>query len=152
TGKGRARIATRVCQLEPDQEIVSTTEPFTVCVNEPGAKIGQIRESLGGEHELVWVRAAVMSDGDRFAAPDDLRAALSEVRPSPPCEVGWAAFRRAVPALHREDAPPVPGGEPRGSVRKRCSERRGAAGRQRRFETESQTQRVETRAKGISGL
>src|SRR5688572_1773553 len=56
---------------------------------------------------LIRIRAAVALHGERFAAPDQLRAALAEVLPPPQRVFGRLAVGRAVPALHRMDAPAI---------------------------------------------
>ena len=48
-----------------------------------------------------------MLDGDRLAAPDQLRAADAEALPAAARQVARLAVERAVPALHRQDAEPV---------------------------------------------
>ena len=59
------------------------------------------------EQELIGICTAVVTYGDRFAAPDQLRAAESEVPPSADASGRWDARRRAVPAFHRQDAEAV---------------------------------------------
>ena len=58
-------------------------------------------------HQLMRIRAAVVTHGDRLAAPDQLRAADAEIPPAPARQIARLALARAVPAFHRQDAEPV---------------------------------------------
>src|SRR5262245_32840470 len=49
----------------------------------------------------MGIRATIVADCDRFPTPYEFRAALAESLPAANRLVGWAAVRRAVPALHR---------------------------------------------------
>ena len=59
------------------------------------------------DHQLVGIGAAIVADGDRFAAPDQLCAAAAEVLPAPPHQIGRLTIAAAVPAFHRQDAEAV---------------------------------------------
>ena len=78
-------------------------------VDERLAQRGDIAERLLVDDELMRIGPAVVAHRDRFAAPDDLRAADPEVRPAPPGEIGGVTIGRAVPAFHRQDAPAIAG-------------------------------------------
>src|SRR4029453_14964194 len=58
--------------------------------------------------DLVGIGAAVALDGERFAAPDPLRAALPEVQPPADGVLAGRAVGVAVPPFHGVDAPAVP--------------------------------------------
>src|SRR5579863_6154584 len=59
------------------------------------------------QEKLIGIGAAVVPDGDRFAAPNQLGAALAEAPPAAKREFTRLAGRRAVPAFHREDTEPI---------------------------------------------
>ena len=63
---------------------------------------GQRALGAFGDQQLVRARASVVADGDRFATPDQLGAALAEMPPAPARQLARLAIRRAVPALHRQ--------------------------------------------------
>ncbi len=71
------------------------------------AQGGQARLVLVAEAELVGVGPALIGDGGRLAAPDQLGTACAE--PPPPAEqdVGGPAVGARIPAFHRMDAPAV---------------------------------------------
>src|SRR5262249_5421756 len=63
------------------------------------------------DQQLARVGAAVELHGDRFAAPDQLGAALAEMLPAPPRQIARVSVGGTVPAFHRQDAEPVAGAE-----------------------------------------
>jgi hypothetical protein len=105
-----------VRELEADEEVVEPTGRLAVAVE---AGLEEQLEPFGGavgvvvDHaDLVRVRAAVALHGERLAAPDQLRAAASEMVPPADRVLGGLAVGRAVPAFHRVDAPAVADDEP----------------------------------------
>src|SRR5262249_37684852 len=60
------------------------------------------------EDELIGIRAAVVPDGHRLAAPYELRAADAEMFPSPLREIARLAVGRPVPSFHRQHAEAIP--------------------------------------------
>src|SRR5262249_36834252 len=44
---------------------------------------------------------------DRFAAPNELCPASTEVSPAADCQIAWQTFARAVPSLHRQHTEPI---------------------------------------------
>ena len=78
-------------QLKPDQEIVCTAELLAVRLDEALPEIGEVRQRVGADHQLVRVGAPVAADRDGFAAPDDLGAALAEAGPAAAGEIARMA-------------------------------------------------------------
>ena len=103
------RKTARVGQLKPDVEIGVRTgaEPLDVGRDQLLAQPRDGRKGSGGQHQLVRVGASIVANGDRLAAPDQLRAALAEVLPAADREIGRLAAGRAVPPFHRQHAEAV---------------------------------------------
>ena len=59
------------------------------------------------DQQLIRIGTAVVPDRHGLAAPNQLGAAPPEVPPAPARQFARLAARRAVPALHRQDAEPV---------------------------------------------
>src|SRR5436190_4078262 len=99
---GRARPASGVCELQPDDEPFGVAVCIRVRFDEFGAQGREVVDGRRVDHELTRIRASVVDHCDRFAAPDELGPALAEASPSPPDQVGDGAVRPAVPSLHRQ--------------------------------------------------
>ena len=102
--RGRPRIPPRVRQLQPDHEVVGLSVPLPVSGHEPEAQGLEVADRLLGNHQLVRICAPIGTDGDGFASPNQLGAALPEALPPAAGEIGRAAVCRTVPAFHRKDA------------------------------------------------
>src|SRR6476646_10658424 len=96
-------------QLKADEQIAVGVRPETLAMRR-NQLVTQRRDPLlrgVREQQLVGVRTAVVANGHRFSAPDELRAARPEVPPSSARQFGWIAVARAVPALHRQNRKPI---------------------------------------------
>src|SRR5262245_50082907 len=104
----------------------------------------------GGQHQLIWIRPALGTDGHGFPAPDELRAAQPEPLPPPEREIAWTAVGGSVPAFHREDREPVAHAH---ALRlERRAERRLACRRELTIEVEIDPRRAEVALEGVGGL
>ena len=108
-GSVRPREASRVRELQPDQEIVGRVraKPFAVRADELVAQRTDRPLRALVEHQLIGIGPAVVAHGNRLAAPHQLGAALSEVAPAAAREIAGLAIRGAVPPFHRQDAEAV---------------------------------------------
>ena len=89
-------------QLQPHDEVAGRAELHRMRGNEVLAERGEVGERPWLDHELIRIGAAVGPNGDSFAAPNHLRAALSEPLPAAPRELARVPVDSAVPALHRQ--------------------------------------------------
>ena len=95
----------------------------------------EVADGVLADDQLVGVGAAVLADGDGFAAPDQLGAAQAEVVPAPSGQLAGPAVERAVPAFHRQDAPAIAGAQ--AARLERPGERRGRRRLQRFVERQA---------------
>src|SRR5690606_5804466 len=98
----------------------------------------------------VRARAAVVPDGHRLAAPDQLRAARAEAPPAPDRELARLSVARPVPAFHRKDAEAIADAE--AVALERTGERRGAGRREYLVERQIDARRREMRAQRLGRL
>ena len=103
----RARESSGVRELEAEHEIVDRAESFPVRSEHRLAERFQPGDRIARHVELVRIGTAVRPDGDGLAAPEELRAAQSEVAPPPNRELGGSSVVRSVPTFHRMDRPAV---------------------------------------------
>ena len=96
------------------------------------------------------IGAAVLADGDRLASPDELCAAQTEVAPAPSGQLAGPAIERAVPALHRQDAPAIAGSQAAGL--ERTGERRVRRGLKRFVKWQRDIEGGQAVAEGLGGL
>ena len=96
-----ATVATRVRELKPDKQPFVRARRGAVLLDEQLTQPREVILSVRAAEELIRVGPALVPDRDRFAAPDELRAARAEVAPAAARQLRGAAFGRAVPALHR---------------------------------------------------
>ena len=96
-----------MCQLESDQEIVGVSVSLAMGAQERFPKRGDACLICLVYDELVGIRAAIGPYRHRLAAPDEFGSTHAEALPPPGHGLGHAASGRAVPALHRLDAPSV---------------------------------------------
>src|SRR5688572_2645308 len=82
-------------------------EPLAVGRNEILPQRGEGELGTVAEEQLVWIRAAVVTHRDGFAAPDQFRTAFTEVAPTAPRQLAGLPLGGAVPPLHRKNAEPV---------------------------------------------
>ena len=66
-------------------------------------QVGNGREVGIVDHQLVRIGAAVMPDGERFSAPDELGPAMAKPFPAPACQVGGLPQFGTVPTFHGQD-------------------------------------------------
>ncbi len=104
---GGARPAARMGELQPDEWLGPVVGRGRVTGEQLGAQRGEVADRVRPDGQLVRVRPAVRAHRDGFATPDESRARQAEAPPSPRDELGRPPVRRAVPALHRQDGPPV---------------------------------------------
>src|SRR4029077_16032973 len=100
-----------VRELQADHEAVERAERLAMGVLAFAEQRGQPGAVRRGGERLIRIRPAVRSDGGRFAAPDQLRAAESEVAPPPPRVLARRAIGIRVPTFHRMNAPAIADGE-----------------------------------------
>ena len=103
----RPRVAARVRELQADDQAVGPPGGAGVFLDEVRAQRDEVGLGVRTERELVRVGAAVVPHRERLAAPDQRGAAAAEAAPAPAGQIGRTPVRRAVPALHRQDAEPV---------------------------------------------
>jgi hypothetical protein len=98
-----------VRELEADEQIGIRVraEARPMRGDELVAQRGDRGQGPGRDHQLIRVRAAVRAHGDGLAAPDQLRAAFTEVAPAARGEVARLPVGRSVPSFHRQDTEPV---------------------------------------------
>ena len=100
-------VAPRVRELQADQQPVIGAGDAAMLLDQDLAQMGEPALGMRADHELVGIRAPVVTHRDRFTAPDKLRAALPEPPPSADRVLARVAVRRAVPSLHRMDGEAV---------------------------------------------
>ncbi len=71
-------------ELKSDQQIACIAKPLAMRGKQLFAKADEIGERVGIEQKLIGIRPAVVPDGDRLTAPDELRPAAAEISPPPP--------------------------------------------------------------------
>jgi hypothetical protein len=132
----RTREATGMRQLQTDEQIAvgGRTEALPMRRDERFAQACDRSARRVDEEQLIGVRAAVFADRDRLAPPHELRSTGAEVPPAARGEIARLAIGRAVPALHREDAEAI--ADVDAVALEWAAERRMAAGRELRVETE----------------
>src|SRR5687767_6139704 len=99
----RPGVTAGVGQLEADDEPIRAAVPFGMCADERATERFEIGERVVANHQLTGVRPAVRPDGNRLPAPDQFRAAQTEVTPPADRQLARPAVRRAVPTLHWQD-------------------------------------------------
>src|SRR5262245_55874486 len=114
------------------------------------AQFRDCRHRARRDHQLVRARAAIMPHRNRFASPDQFRAAAAEIAPPPARQLTRLAVARAVPALHRKDAKAI--ADVHGVDVQRASKRRRAGRRQLRVEPQVDARRGEMTGEGLGGL
>jgi len=142
------RVASRVRQLETDEQVAVRIAAVSVAVrgDERLAKPCDRLVRLRRERHLARIRAAVMLDGDRFAAPDQFRTADPEMLPASPRQIARRAIGGPVPAFHRQDAEAV--ADPNAVGLERAGERRCLGRVEGVVELEPETERAQTIAEG----
>ena len=123
----RPREAAGVRQLQPDQEARAGAEAPLVRFHERAAQAVEAAEGMLGREKLVGVGPALLAHRDRFAAPDQLGAALAESTPALQGQLSGIAVGLAVPALHRLNHPAIADLQPGHLERRR---QRGVLGAQ----------------------
>ena len=144
-------VAAGVGELQAHHEVVRGALPEALLVggHEVVAQAGERLPGRGVDHELAGVGAAVVAHGRGLAAPDQLGAGEAEVPPAAAGQLGRVAVRRAVPALHGQDAEAVAGPQ---AVRLEGASEGGVGGcRERVVEGERDAARVEVPAEGVGG-
>ncbi len=111
---GGPGIAAGVRELEAGEQVAVGVgaEAFAVRGDERLAQPRDPRLRARRHHQLVGIRAAVVLHGDRFAAPNQLRAADPEAFPSTARQIARLPIGRPVPSFHRQDAEPVADADP----------------------------------------
>src|SRR5262249_61848607 len=71
------------------------------------AQIFEISHGLLADQKLIGIRAPVLTHRNSFAAPDEFRAAPTEMLPTSNGQRTGPAVRRPIPAFHRLDGEPV---------------------------------------------
>jgi hypothetical protein len=94
-------------ELETDDQVRCAAEPLRMRSDERAREVFETLQRAIRDHELAGVGAGVFTDGDRLAAPDELRAALPEATPAAEREVARAAIFGPVPAFHGLHHPPI---------------------------------------------
>jgi hypothetical protein len=84
---------------------------------------------------LIGIRAAFLTHGDGFPAPNQFGATLTEVAPAAPGQIARPAVGRAVPAFHRQDGEAIADAHAAGLERR--GERRRGRGRELAIELEA---------------
>src|SRR5262249_1025331 len=117
----RLTITARMRQLKTNQQSVSRACGLTMLGQQHLTQARKVSPRVLGNHKLIRICATVMQHGNRFAAPDQLRATSPKIPPAPHRQLGWTTVRGAVPAFHRMNRETVSN---RGSVEtQRPSER-----------------------------
>src|SRR6202035_1044515 len=99
-GVGSA-VASGVSELKPDQQTVVGTGNASMLLDQDFSQTSQAALGMRCDYELAGIGPSLATYRRRLAAPDKLRAALSEPPPSPNRVFAWIAVSRAVPTLHR---------------------------------------------------
>src|SRR5215471_7953066 len=76
-------VAAGVRELQPDQQVVGRSHRLTMLIYQSFAQSSDIIASMLIQQKLIRVCATVVSDGNRFAAPDQLGPASTEIPPAP---------------------------------------------------------------------
>jgi len=71
--------------------------------DETFAKSSQPIVCMRRGNKLVWVCTPIVTDGNRFPAPNQFATALTETFPPPHRALSWISIRGAIPAFHRLD-------------------------------------------------
>ena len=143
----RVAVAPGVRELEAGEEVVRRAEALRVGAAHVCEEARERGRGLLRDHHLARVAAPVLHDGARLAPEEQLGAARCEAHPAAAGVVARRAVRKAVPALHRQDAPAVAdhaaGTKPIGA-----RERRIGRGQNRVVEVEAGADRPQVRAEG----
>jgi hypothetical protein len=139
-------------ELQAEIQIVVRVraEAFAVRRDEQLAQRGERRLGAIGQHQLIGIRTAVVTDGDGLTAPDEFRAARAEPLPAPPREVARLAVDGAVPAFHRQHAETI--ADAHASVGERPRERRLGRRQQRLVEAQIDPASCEMSREGVGVL
>src|SRR5215831_9520336 len=65
------------------------------------SQLGKTTFGMRRDDQLVRIGPPFVAHRNRFAAPDEFRAATSDAPPSAERPFAWVAVRRAVPTFHR---------------------------------------------------
>ena len=77
----RAGVASRVCQLKADEQIVGVAEMFGMCADERLAEAGEFLFGVWADAQLIGVGAAVVTYRDGFTS-----------------QINFAPLRRSLPS------------------------------------------------------
>ena len=108
-----------VGQLEADAEVLcrAGAEGRFVFLCNRDQKIRQVGFRVIRDHELIRIGTSVGAHRDRFAPPDQFRAARPEMSPPAHRQVGRSSVRRPIPSFHWQDAEAVAGAHASGFER-----------------------------------
>jgi len=70
-------------ELQSDEKVVGFAKRLLVGLDQRAPKVGDFLEVRLRQTQFIRVRAAVRSDADRLAAPNELGAALTKAPPTP---------------------------------------------------------------------
>src|SRR5262245_22787495 len=98
------REAPRMRELQADEQVVARPASLFVRRGQNLSQLFEIGRRVVRRHQLVGIRAPVVTDGHRFASPNQFRPALAEIFPAADCQIGRLAVFRPVPAFHRQNA------------------------------------------------
>src|SRR6266850_4908833 len=105
-GVGAAK-ASRVRQLQPKDEVISSPEMLVMDSQGFFTQRSQSRGCTIVEDQLIGVGATFREDSNSLSAPDQLRAAATEIQPSPPSQLRRPPIGFAVPSFHGLHREPV---------------------------------------------
>jgi hypothetical protein len=99
--------SSRVSQLESHIKVIRRTALFRMSLLQLAQQVLKGLKRVILKQELVRICAAIMTDRDRFPAPDQLSATQTKMTPPPECELRGKSLWSPIPPLHRVDCPTV---------------------------------------------
>src|SRR5262249_28083249 len=122
----RLAVATRVRQLQSDDEAVIASACLFVFFNQRFAQPGKLAQILFIDQQLIRVGASFVENSNRFSPPDQLGAASSKMNPATSREIAGFSLRSSVPSFHGMNGESI--AYPDMLEEKRLCERRLASG------------------------